>query len=113
MLPDPFPYEGPDDPALSASGKQPADGNGLEDDWDPQAHLEAVIAAADAGKYEVPEWSLDDLPTGFIPGGTADTMGPGPVLATLVHAAVGRDGAALASLPDDELLRVIAAARRM
>jgi len=40
-------------------------------------------------------------------------MGPGPVLAALVHAAVGRDGAALASLPDDELLRVIRAARRM
>jgi hypothetical protein len=113
MFPEPFPYQGPDDPALNASGKQPVDGSGLEDDWDPEPHLEAVIAAADAGKYEVPEWSLDDLPTGFIPGGTADTMGPGPVLATLVHAAVGRDGAALASLPDDELLRVIAAARRM
>ena len=83
------------------------------DDWDADAHLDAVIAAADAGEYPIPDWSVEDLPAEFTPGGTADLMGPGPVLAALVHAAVGRDGAALAALPDDELLRVIRAARRM
>jgi Domain of unknown function (DUF222) len=122
MSTDPFPCSGPDDPGLDAWGEQPAGhgpgeqsaaGNGPEDDWDPEAHLAAVIAAADAGQYLVPDWSGEDLPAGFTPGGTADLMGPGPVLAALVHAAVGRDGAALAGLPDDELLRVIRAARRM
>jgi hypothetical protein len=109
----PFPYDGPDDPSLNGPGEQPADGNGPEDDWDAEAHLDAVIAAEDAGRYLAPEWFDEDAPAGFTPGGTADTMGPGPVLAALVHAAVGRDGAALASLPDDELLMLIRAARRM
>ncbi len=109
----PFPRSGPGDPGLSGLGEQPAGGNGPEDDWDADAHLDAVIAAADAGEYPMPEWSVEALPTEFAPGGTADLMGPGPVLAALVHAAVGRDGAALTDLPDDELLRVIRAARRM
>ncbi len=113
MSTDPFPYSEPGDPWLGGPGEQPAGGNGPEDDWDADAHLDAVIAAADAGEYPIPDWSVEDLPAEFIPGGTADSMGPGPVLAALVHAAVGRDGAALASLPDDELLRVIRAARRM
>jgi hypothetical protein len=99
MSPDPLPSAGPDDP-------------GLEDDWDAGAHLDAVVAAADAGEYEMlPAGEM--FPDGFAPGGTPDTMAPGPVLAALVHDAVGRDGAALADLPDDELLSVIRAARRM
>jgi len=113
MSTDPFPYSGPGDPGLGGPGERPAGGNGPEDDWDADAHLDAVIAAAEAGQYPMPEWSVEDLPVEFAAGGTADLMGPGPVLAALVHAAVGRDGAALASLPDDELLRVIRAARRM
>jgi len=109
MFAEPFPYDGPDDP-----WPQPAAGNEPADDWDVDAHLEAVIAAADAGEYEMPpEWSTEDLPTGFVPGGTPDTMGPGPVLAALVHEAAGRDGAELASRSDDELLCIIRAARRM
>ncbi len=98
MSPDPFPGSGPDDPGRNAPGEQPAgrdgpgeqpaDGTGPEDDWDAEAHLEAVIAAADAGEYEMPDWPEEDLPGGFAPGGTADLMGPGPVLAALVHAAV-------------------------
>jgi uncharacterized protein DUF222 len=113
MSTDPFPYSGPGDLGLNGPGKRSAGGNGPEDDWDADAHLDAVIAAADAGEYPMPEWSVEDLPTEFTPGGTADLMGPGPVLAALVHAAVGHDGAALAALPDDELLKVIRAARRM
>ena len=113
MSTDPFPDSGPGDPGLDGPGERLTGWNGPEDDWDADAHLDAVIAAADAGEYPMPEWSVEDLPAEFTPGGTADLMGPGPVLATLVHAAVGRDGAALAGLPDDELLRVISAARRM
>jgi hypothetical protein len=113
MSTDPFPHSGPGDLGLNGPGKRSAGGIGPEDDWDADAHLDAVIAAADAGEYPMPEWSVEDLPTEFTPGGTADLMGPGPVLAALVHAAVGRDGAALAGLPDDELLKVIRAARRM
>src|SRR5579863_8336844 len=113
MSTDPFPGSGAGDPGPGGPGQQPAGGNGPQDDWDAGAHLDAVIAAADAGRYPVPDWSGEDLPAEFTPGGTADTMGPGPVLAALVHAAVGRDGAGLAGLPDDELLRVIRAARRM
>jgi len=113
MSTDPFPHSGPGDLGLNGPGKRSAGGIGPEDGWDADAHLDAVIAAADAGEYPMPEWSVEDLPTEFTPGGTADLMGPGPVLAALVHAAVGRDGAALASLPDDELLKVIRAARRM
>src|SRR5579862_6897914 len=113
MSTDPFPDSGPGDPGLHRPGERLAEWNGPEDDWDADAHLDAVIAAADAGEYPMPEWSVEDLPAEFTPGGTADTMGPGPVLAALVHAAVGRDGAGLAGLPDDELLRVISASRRM
>ena len=113
MSTDPFPGSGAGDLGLNGPRKQPAGGNGPQDDWDADAHLDAVIAAADAGQYPIPEWSVEDLPAEFTPGGTADLMGPGPVLAALVHAAVGRHGATLASLPDDELLRVIRAARRM
>ena len=113
MSANPFPFSEPEDAWLADPGERAAGGSGPEDDWDPDAHLDAVIAAVEAGEYEMPEWSAEDLPAEFTPGGTADLMGPGPVLAALVHAAVGRDGAALASLPDDELLRVIRAARRM
>jgi len=113
MSADPFPHDGPGDPGPGGPRERPAGGNGPQDDWDAGAHLDAVIAAADAGQYPMPDWPVEDLPAGFTPGGTADTMGPGPVLAALVHAAVGRDGAGLAGLPDDELLRVIRAARRM
>jgi Domain of unknown function (DUF222) len=64
-----------------------------------------------------PEWLAGDLTAeeisqaGFGEGGTADQMGPGPVLAGLVHAAT-RDEKTLAALSDDDLLGVIAAAQR-
>jgi hypothetical protein len=110
MFPEPFPYDGSEDPEPPFAA-----GNVPEDDWDADAHLDAVIAEADAGRYEMlPEWSIEeDLPNGFAPGGTPDTMGPGPALAALVHAAVGHDGAELAGRSDDELLTIIRAARRI
>ena len=78
MLSTPFPYDGPDDPGLSGPGARSAGGNAPEDDWDADAHLDAVVAAADAGQYEMlPEWSVDDLPTGFAPAGCRTRWVPG------------------------------------
>jgi Domain of unknown function (DUF222) len=50
---------------------------------------------------------------GFAQDGRADTMAPGPLLAEVVHAVTGQDGAGLAGLGDDQLIGVISAARRM
>jgi hypothetical protein len=50
---------------------------------------------------------------GFAHGGQADTMAPGPLLATVVHTVTGPDGSGLAGCSDDQLMGIIAAARRM
>ena len=50
---------------------------------------------------------------GFGQGGRADTMAPGPLMAAVVHAVAGEDGAGLQALSDDQLIGVISAARRM
>ena len=50
---------------------------------------------------------------GFAQGGEADTMTPGPLLATIVHTVTGADGAGLAGCSDDQLMGIISAARRM
>src|SRR5580658_2886410 len=88
-----------------------------EDDWDAEAAIGALVAAADAGAGEwdlTPDWLAgDDLPlSGFRCDAPADVMGPGPVLAALVHAAT-RDEQALAGLDEDQLVGVIAAVRRL
>jgi hypothetical protein len=50
---------------------------------------------------------------GFAQGGEADTMSPGPLLATIVDTVVGRDGAGLTGCSDDQLMGIISAARRL
>ena len=50
---------------------------------------------------------------GFAQGGQADTMAPGPLLAAIVDAVTGEDGAGLAGCSDDQLMGIISAARRM
>jgi hypothetical protein len=50
---------------------------------------------------------------GFAQGGRADTMAPGPLMAAVVHAVTGEDGAGLKALSDDQLIGVISATRRM
>src|SRR5579875_1778837 len=107
------------------SGRLP--GSGREDDgeqpggcgpwpadwWDGGGEaLDALVAEADAGRCEVPFGGEDagDLgPEAFAPGGLAEGMGPGPVLAGLVHAAAGADGAGLDALSGDQLRGVGAA----
>jgi hypothetical protein len=49
---------------------------------------------------------------GFNQGGAADTMAPGPLLATVVHTVTGQDGSGLAGCSDDQLMGIISAARR-
>jgi hypothetical protein len=49
---------------------------------------------------------------GFAQNGEADTMAPGPLLATVVDTVVGPDGQGLAGCSDDQLMGIISAARR-
>ena len=49
----------------------------------------------------------------FAQRGQSDAMPPGPLLATVVHALAGDQGDGLAALSDDQLVGVIAAARRL
>jgi hypothetical protein len=50
--------------------------------------------------------------SGFCQGGAADTMAPGALLATVVEAVTGPDGAGLAGCSDDQLMGIISAAWR-
>ncbi len=50
---------------------------------------------------------------GFAQNGQADTMAPGPLLATVLDAVMGEDGSGLAGLADDQLIGVLSGARRM
>jgi hypothetical protein len=50
---------------------------------------------------------------GFAQDGRADTMAPGPLLATVVHAITGEDGAGLAALGDDQLIGALSGMRRL
>src|ERR1700689_4922504 len=124
MAPDPLPNGGldgaePPGSALppAAGSVPPATGTVPEDDWDAEAAIGALVAAADAGAGEwelPPDWLAgDDPPLGGVRhDGPADLMGPAPALAALVHAAT-RDGQALAGLDEDQLVGVIAAVRRL
>jgi hypothetical protein len=122
----PFPGPGHD-------GDEPVPGDAARD-WaeEDDRYLEWLIAEADAGRIEIPpeepppgmtvslgeagDVDLDELArvasglagTGFAQDRAADVMPPGPVLGALTSQAV--EG--LASLPDDELLGVVLAARR-
>ncbi len=49
---------------------------------------------------------------GFAQNGEADTMAPGPLLATIVDTVAGPDGQGLGGCSDDQLLGIISAARR-
>ena len=84
------------------SGLPAAEGNGPEDDW----------GGMEQGLYVcLPSEQL--TLAGFAQGGQADTMTPGALLATVVEAVTGPDGAGLAGCSDDQLVGIISAARRM
>src|SRR5580693_3612397 len=98
----------PTETVRAAAGAVPPPARAVpEDDWDAEAAISALVAAADAGAGEwdlTPDWLAgDDLPlSGFRCDAPADVMGPGPVLAALVHAAT-RDEQALAGLEEDQV----------
>src|SRR5579862_433552 len=101
MPPEPFPDRRPDDPEPESSGWRRVD-----DDSEPVS--------------DVPEQGLFvSLPAeeltleGFAQGGRSDTMAPGPLLATVLHAVTGEDGSGLAALADDQLMGVLSGIRRM
>jgi hypothetical protein len=100
---EPFPGRGEDSKEPSGSALPPALGAVPQDDWDTEAARDCEL---------LPEWLAEDEPlplTVFSDEGLADEMGPGPVLASLVHAAI-QDPAAL---DEDQLVGVIAAVRRI
>jgi hypothetical protein len=123
----PFPGPGHDD-------DEPLPGEPARD-WaeEDDRYLDWLVAEADAGRIEIPpeepppgvtvslgeagDISLDELArmagglsgTGFSQHQAADVMPPGPVLGALTSQAVED----LALLPDDELLGVVSAARRL
>jgi len=100
---DPFPDPGSDgeEPASSpllpaAEGEGPAeDGPGLG---------QGLYVCLPAGQVTL---------AGFAQNGEADTMAPGPLLATIVGTVTGEDGTGLAGCSDDQLMGIISAARRM
>ena len=99
MLQDPLPDPQPDgdEPAGSDSGAPWPD----DDSQGPEQGLFVCLPAE--------ELSL----AGFAQNGRADTMTPGPLLATVLDAVMGEDGSGLAGLADDQLIGVLSGARRM
>ena len=107
MSQDPFPEPGPYSEEPDGSPLPPAaDGSGSEGDWDgPAEGLEQGLYVC------LPAEQL--TLAGFAQGGEADTMSPGPLLATVMHTVTGQDGAGLAGCSDDQLMGIISASRRL
>jgi hypothetical protein len=107
MPQDPFPDRGPDAEEPSSSPLPPAaEEDGPEGDWeDGEAPVEqGLYVCLPAGQLNL---------AGFAQGGEADTMTPGPLLATVVHTVTGQDGAGLAGCSDDQLMGIVSASQRM
>jgi hypothetical protein len=113
----PAPPPGPDPDASEPSGSRPVPDGGNDgarepsrsDEEDGADYLGELMAAAAAGE----DLTAQDIAgAGFGQDGTAHQLRPGPVLATLVHAAT-TDEKILATLSDDDLAGVITAVRRI
>jgi Domain of unknown function (DUF222) len=100
MPQDLFSDPGPDGEEPGSSPLPPAAG---EDTWDGQAQQGLYMC------LPAEEITLE----GFAQDGRADTMAPGPLLATIVDAVTGDDAKGLAGCSDDQLMGIISAARRM
>jgi Domain of unknown function (DUF222) len=95
MPQDLFPDPGPDGEEPASSPLPPEDGEGLGQGLYVCVPAEQVTLG------------------GFAQGGVADTMTPGPLLATIVDTVAGEDGGGLAGCSDDQLLGIISGARRL
>jgi len=96
---DPFPSPGCDGEEPDGSVPPPVTGN--SPGAGPEQGLFVCLPAEDLDVAR------------FAQHGTSDAMPPGPLLATVVHALAGEDGDGLAALSEDQLLGIIAAARRL
>jgi Domain of unknown function (DUF222) len=103
MRQDPFPDPGVDGEEPDGSPLSPAAGTGpdAEDPGPPEQGLFVCLPAEDLDVSR------------FAQHGESDSMPPGPLLAEVVHALTGEDGGGLAALSDDQLMGIIAAARRL
>jgi Domain of unknown function (DUF222) len=110
--PDGFPLP----PAGDGSGEDPdggwADGDGSGEDWADGEGWADGGGPAGQGLYVCLPAGQVTL-AGFAQGGEADTMTPGPLLATIVDTVTGDDGKGLAGCSDDQLIGIISAGRRM
>jgi uncharacterized protein DUF222 len=112
MPQDPFPDPGPDGEEPDGSALPPAaEGTGPEDDWEDGEDGEDGDGMGQGLYVCLPPEQL--TLAGLAQGGEADTMTPGPLLATVVHTVTGQDGSGLAGCSDDQLMGIISAARRM
>lgn len=102
MTENPFPARGHDGEEPEDSCLLPSDENGSG----------GLPEGAEQGLYvTLPAEEL--TLAGFAQGGRADTMAPGPLMAVVVQAVVGENGAGLTGLSDDQLVGVVSAARRL
>src|SRR5215469_1233172 len=94
MLPEPIPDCGPNE--------EPDDSSLAGGEWDgPEQGLFVCLPAE--------ELTLE----GFAEDGRADTMEPGPLLATVVGAVTGDDAQGLKGASDDQLTGIISASLRL
>jgi len=104
MLPDPFPDPDPaDDSGEPHDGPEPGDGlppGGLDD----EAPQQGLFLSVPAGHFD---------PDRFAQSGPAAEMPPDALLATIMDTVTSPDGPGVAGLGDDQLIGVIAAARRL
>jgi hypothetical protein len=116
MTPDSFPRRGQDgeEPEgyqpLPGGGNEPEDAGRLPEDGRRAPDDEAPLSKQ--GLFvclPAEELTLD----GFAQNGRSDTMAPGPLLATILHAVTGEDGSGLVALADDQLMGVLSGIRRM
>ena len=93
--------------ALSFEPDEPQ-GSGLprgQDGWDDTEGIQQGLFVT----LPAEELTLE----GFAGNGRADTMAPGPLLAMVLGAVAGEDGAGLAGLSDDQLIGFLSGTRRM
>jgi len=97
MPQDLFSDPGPDGEEPGSSPRPPAAGGGPEDGWGGPAG-QGLYVCLPAGEITL---------EGFAQGGRADTMAPGPLLATIVDAVTGEDAKGLAGCSDDQLMGML------
>jgi hypothetical protein len=100
---EPFSDPPPDDSEADGAGPA-ADGGAPWPDDDPQGPEQGLFIC-----LPPEELSL----AGFAQNGQADTMAPGPMLATVLHTVIGENASGMPGLSDDQLIGVLSGGKRM